>query len=148
MAKGKFKNERIDDILRKCIRERDNWTCQKSGFIDANGQMTKTSHLIDTCHIYGRRTLSMRWYPDNMIALKKEWHQYFTTHPAEFRKFVEKMLGIQRYLALGARSCSIDIKYTDRHKRGIYDHFCREFDRMCELRNDGKQGRLYLEAFD
>lgn len=148
MASKKIKNETIDDLLRKCVRERDDWTCQYSNLVDANGQMTKQSTIIETCHIFGRRTLSMRWHPDNLISLSKDWHRFFTENPREWRKWVEWKLGTVRYWALQGRFNQYDIKYTPDDRKAIAEHFRAEFERLCELRNDGARGRLALVAFD
>lgn len=133
----RIKNAKIDDVFSRCIRESANWTCQKSGLVDPEGQATGRSRGMQCCHIYGRRTVSMRWWPDNAICMNSRWHRFYTENPLKFESFLNGLIGNGNLLFLCERFNRTDIKYTDKDRRDIYEHFKNEYQRMRELRLDG-----------
>lgn len=133
----RIKNARIDDIFSRCVRESANWTCQKSGLVDPEGQAKGRSQGMQCCHIYGRRTVSMRWWPDNAICMNSHWHRYYTENPLLFKERVLSIMGTDKCHALNQRFLRTDIKYTDKDRRGIYEHFKKQYQIMRELRLDG-----------
>ncbi len=135
-----IKERTIDDIFSLCIRERDDWTCQKSKIILRDGG-------LECAHIYGRAARCVRWYPGNAIALSHRWHVRYTNHPPDWRVFSEEWLGPEGVAALHDRFGQM-IKYTPADRRDICHHYRSELKRMKEMRADGIVGALPLNSFD
>ena len=143
----RIKNAKIDDIFSRCIRESANWTCQKSGLEDPEGQAKGRSWGMQCCHIFGRRTVSMRWWPDNAICMNSRWHRYYTENPLLFDRFVRSLQGDAVIDALRERFNRKDIKYTDKDRREIYEYFEKTFQSMREMRLDGETGRIHINPY-
>lgn len=148
MATKRLKNAKLDELMSSLIRERDDWTCRDTGFVDSNGQMVKKSRVIDTCHIYGRRTVSLRWYPTNMIALTSSRHRYFTENPLEFKAFVERLLGPHKFWSLVARFNNPSIKYTNKDRQDMYAHYSEQLENLLDQRCKGRTGVLTVVPYD
>ena len=145
----RIKNARIDEIFSRCIRESANWTCQKSGLVDPEGQANGRSMKMQCCHIYGRRTVSMRWWPENAICMNSRWHRYYTENPLLFDKFILSLKGEDRTHALNLRFRRTDIKYTDKDRREIYEHYKEVYKIMREMRlDDGSLDYIQLLPYE
>jgi len=100
-SKGKSKSPRsrliarADELFSKLVRARDGH-CQWPGC---------TSTTIYTHHIFSRRYLQTRWDMENGISLCI-YHHSLQAHgdPENFRDFVIKRMGQQRFMALKARA--------------------------------------------
>jgi len=73
MAKRKTVIDRMDTLARKCIRLRDEWTCQKCGM---------QGH--DVHHVRMRKYYSTRWDLNNLILLCKRCHSDVDNNPIGF----------------------------------------------------------------
>lgn len=86
---------KADELFSKLVRERDG-RCQWPGC-----QSTK----IYTHHIFSRRYLQTRWDMENGISLCVHHHSLEAHNNAEeFRDFILKRMGNQRFMALKARA--------------------------------------------
>lgn len=95
-----------DAAARAYILERDRWTCQHC---DKPG--------TDWAHIHGRGARYIRHEPDNAVTLCRGCHWYFTTHPAQWRRWIAERYGPDRWdglLRLEAagerRGASVDLR--------------------------------------
>jgi hypothetical protein len=86
---------KADELFSKLVRARDG-RCQWPGC---------QSTTIYTHHIFSRRYLQTRWDMENGISLCV-YHHTLKAHgdPEEFRDFILKRMGNQRFMALKARA--------------------------------------------
>jgi hypothetical protein len=66
--------KQLDALARRLVMLRDRDTCQKCGRVE----------VIQWAHIHTRGVHSMRWEPDNSLALCKGCHYQGHLHPTEF----------------------------------------------------------------
>ena len=64
-----------------------------------------------------------------------------------FDRFVRSLRGDDVIDALQERFNRTDIKYTDKDRRTIYEHFREAYQAMRELRLDGETGRIYINPY-
>jgi 5-methylcytosine-specific restriction endonuclease McrA len=86
-AKGK-----ADVLFSKIIRH--NKGCQRCG----------SRNSVQCSHIVSRRFSNTRTDTDNAQALCAKCHQFFTTHPVEFGKWVFSTIGEEKYNQLKRKS--------------------------------------------
>ena len=56
---------------------------------------------LHCAHIFSRRNMNLRWYPDNAIGLCFYHHLHWAhKEPILFNQFVERNLGLERYSKL------------------------------------------------
>ena len=130
----KIKINKTDTIFSKCIRERDNHTCQWCGRQDGTLQCS---------HIFGRRHLATRWHPDNAKCLCFSCHRRWHENPVDAFKWVEGYLGDGLLQIVREQAHSVR-KLTKADREDIHRHYKAEYDRLQSERNEGKQGRLTL----
>ena len=71
----------LDDLCRRYVFLRDRNTCQKCG----------TRDRLQWAHVHTRGVHSLRWEPDNSLALCQGDHYHGHLHPTEFAAwFAEK----------------------------------------------------------
>lgn len=130
----KIKVDKLDTIFSKCIRERDNHTCQWCGRQDGTLQCS---------HIFGRRHTGTRWHPDNAKCLCFSCHRKWHENPVEAFKWVEEYLGAGLLQIIREQAHSVR-KIKPAEKEEIFQHYKGELKRMEQERAEGKQGRLEL----
>jgi 5-methylcytosine-specific restriction endonuclease McrA len=72
-----------DALARAIVLGRDDWTCQRCG-------MTKEGGPIQWAHVKTRASLSIRWDPENSMALCKGCHYFFTVQPHRWDAFLDE----------------------------------------------------------
>jgi hypothetical protein len=142
------KRTALDMYFSDAVRERDNWTCQRCGLVDVNGQMTGKSKSLDCSHVYTRKYQSLRTYPDNALTLCRSCHQKMGDRPPEHAQLVQKHLGEVRYQMLLERRANSLIKYTKADKKELLKHYKSEVKRLRDLRKTGSQVGIDLVSFD
>tara|TARA_R100000458_G_scaffold59802_1_gene71870 strand:- start:3276 stop:3722 length:447 start_codon:yes stop_codon:yes gene_type:complete len=146
-----IKRDAPDKWFSDCVRERANWTCEYSGYIDVEAQMTGVSKFpdrLECAHIFGRRSRNVRYYPLNAVCLTHTSHRYFTENPVEFASFVNNLLGDGAVEILRERFNDLSIKYPKKEKKEISKHYRTEFRKMREQRKNGKLGRIDFIGYD
>jgi len=133
--------KRVDEIFSKCIRERDDWRCQKCG------HKPESKQGLDCSHIYGRAKYSVRWHPLNAKALCVGCHRQWHSHPIESTKWIQSYLGEQKYQELQALKNQL-VRFRDKDKKEMIAHFKHELAKMESLRQLGKTGRLEFESWN
>ena len=88
----RLKRSRADKLFSDYIRIRDNWTCQRC-FITYE----PPTQALHCSHWWGRGNKSVRFNPDNAIALCYGCHRYLGSNPTEHNQFFLKKLGIETY---------------------------------------------------
>lgn len=144
-----IKRDAADKWFSACVRERANWTCEKSGLIDPEGQVNGVSRVLECAHVYGRRSRNVRWHPFNAFCLSHRWHKYFTENPIEFQRFVFEKLGELKHELLRERFHDLSIKYSPiERKKEIPTHYRKEYNKMREVRKCGVEGRIEFVGYD
>ena len=110
----KIKHGKIDKVFSKLIRERDHWRCQNCGVNKKHEPAT-----CDCAHIMGRRSVALRWHPDNAITLCRGCHLFFTEHPFDWRDFCVEKFGEERVSELRLIS-SKPVKWSSSVREDIY----------------------------
>jgi hypothetical protein len=84
-----------DRLARLVVLNRDNWTCQRC---QTQGEV---GNPIQWCHVLTRASLSLRWEPENSMALCHSDHYFFTVQPHRWDAFLnEKWPGRRERLHL------------------------------------------------
>ena len=143
-----IKRDATDKWFSDCVRERANWTCEHSGLVDTEAQITKKSRTMECAHIYGRRSRNVRWYPLNAVCLSSASHRYFTERPMEFVSWVQKQLGDGAVEILKERVNDLSIKYSKKEKKEIATHYRTEFEKLRKEREKGKTNRIEFIGYD
>lgn len=92
----------LDRMFSVYIRRRANWTCEccYKGFREGDGR-------LQCSHFHGRRKKSVRWDPDNCVALCFHCHQRFTENPMTHVSWMQRHLGEVRFQSLQVRANNI-----------------------------------------
>ena len=86
-----------------CIKERSDWTCEFPGC----GRRYPPPSSLNCCHYFSRGDWSTRFDKDNCIAMCYAHHSWMDGHHHQFREFMEKRLGEDRYKALVSRNSDV-----------------------------------------
>lgn len=92
----RIKIDPLDKIVSEYIRKRACGYCERC----------RTYHgwqKLQASHFYGRGRRSVRYDPDNLVALCFGCHQYFRSYPLEYVEWVKNHLGDRAYDLLSAR---------------------------------------------
>lgn len=138
-----IKRTPADDWFSKCVRMRSNFTCDHCGTVFPG--LTRELHCS---HFEGRSNHSIRFDIDNGFAHCASCHKHLASHPGEFTRSVERLIGSGR----------VDMVLQKKHdtslgrmaKRGIKDgsiaeHYRNEFRRMEKMRTGGIIERIEFE---
>lgn len=94
----KIRISALDAKFSKFIRERDGWTCQR-----CFKKYEPPTNALHCSHFWGRANKSVRFDPENCVALCHGDHVYFTANPKEHCDWFLKRLGQKRFDALQVR---------------------------------------------
>jgi len=138
----------LDDIVSKCIRERNDWVCEYEN-CELCGNYNFRGHPggLHNSHFRGRRNRSTRWFPDNCFALCHKRHERMGDCPEEHAAWVRKELGEPRYDDLVLRANG-HRKYTPQDRFDMNAWYRKQFKTMDRLRMDGEIGYIELVAWD
>ena len=93
-----IKISKLDRLFSQYIRSRDGWKCQRCG-----SQFKPPTTGLHCSHFHGRGKKSVRFDPENCVALCHGCHSYFTANPLLHVQFFQKRLG-KRFDALLIRA--------------------------------------------
>ena len=133
-----MKRDKYDDVFSACIREFANWTCERCGCVDPDGQAYGKSRRTHCSHIFGRRHRATRWHPDNACCLCAGCHLEMGDSPIDHAEFARKVLGDVRFDALRLRSNTI-MKWTKAMKHEMFLHYKAELQRCKDVRAMGEE---------
>lgn len=138
-----MKRDALDAVVSDLVRERDDWTCQYSGkqFPDRKGRDVHGSHF------FSRIYLSVRYFPDNIVTLSAQWHDFVGKNPNAHVALVKRLLGDVRYEALCERKNRI-YRYRGPDKTAMRKHYANELERLLSLRAQGVTGHIEVVAYD
>ena len=112
----KIRVRKADVIFSKLVRTRSNWTCESCG-IDKSCE----PETFDCCHIMGRRSVALRWHPDNALGMCRKCHMFFTEHPFDWSDFCRERFGEERVAELRLIS-NKPVKWSKAVREDIYTH--------------------------
>ncbi len=110
----KIRRKKADIIFSKLVRDRSNWTCEHC-HVDKSCE----PETFDCCHIMGRRSVGLRWHPDNAIGMCRKCHIWFTGHPFDWSDFCKDKFGEDRIAELRLIS-NRPVKWTPKVREEIY----------------------------
>lgn len=123
-TKVRIRKKKQDVIFSKLVRERSNYCCQACG---VNKRFE--SNLLDCAHIMGRRSVALRWHPNNAISLCRACHIFYTEHPFDFADYCREEIGGDLVAELRLVS-NIPVKWSTKVRDEIYVHYKKELEKM------------------
>lgn len=129
-----IRRDKLDSIYSLLVRERADNRCEYTA-------KTPDEVQLECAHIEGRRNKSTRWHPDNAISLSHASHRMFTENPLLWSAWVRGRLGEPRYLDL-LKNAHTPRKFTARELEGLYQHYLKEYTRLRQARENGREGRI------
>ena len=124
-----MKRSNADNWFSKCIRKRDNYTCQKCG-----KQYPHNSSGLHCSHHWSRRHRTIRWCADNAIALCHSCHEWFGGNPIESGFWLADKLG-EEMTDLLAEKKNSRVKVSKLEEKDIASHYREQFKLMEENPN-------------
>lgn len=132
----KVKRKKLDIVFSNLVRERANYICQACCTNKRNEKAT-----LDCAHIMSRRSLSLRYHPNNAVALCRSCHMFYTEHPFDWNDWCQDQLGGDFIAELRLVS-NQTVKWTAALKEEIYIFYKGELKRIEEER---KNSSLIIE---
>lgn len=130
-----------DSAFSKCVRERNNWTCER-----CNKQYEENSMGLHCSHVYTRSHRTIRWCGDNAQALCFSCHQWYGGNPIESGKWVEGILG-QGVIGLLREKMNSRVKVSKLEEKEIAAHYRNELKKLKQRRMEGETGRIEFESW-
>ena len=141
MPRGKIKNNKIDAVFSKLVRERAEYKCEAAGW---NGVVCKGN--MECSHHIGRAKRGTRWLPDNSACHCSAHHWHFTNNPLEHAEWVRFHLGADNYAALRLHANQTH-KLTNSDKERIYENLKGSLRAMEEERKENnRKGRIEFDS--
>lgn len=82
-------------------------------------RMCATTFCIDNAHIFSRKNMSVRWDLDNCVSLCRTHHQLSHFQPEEFREYMSKIYGEEKWNNLVIKANQIK-KFTVDDLKELY----------------------------
>lgn len=95
----KIRIDPLDVLFSRYIRTLAGWRCERCG-----KQFLPPTNGLHCSHFHGRRKKSVRWDPENAVALCFGCHAHFTGHPLEHVEWFSNRLGVKKFNALTLRA--------------------------------------------
>ena len=130
-----------DTAFSKCVREANDWTCERCGT-----QYEKGSMGLHCSHIYSRRHRTIRWCKENAQALCFACHQWFGGNPADSGLWVREFVG-DGVIALLEEKRDSKVKVSKLEEKDIAKHYREQLKILEERRAHGAAGKLDFESW-
>ena len=137
-----MKRDKFDAKFSNLVRERAAWRCEYPT-CGKHYPLGNTAGL-ECSHIWGRRRHSVRWEPDNALALCTGHHRHVSAHPIEHHEIAVEKLGSLRCHALERQANSVK-RWKPWEKAELYKKMKSELKRMKILRDEGETGRIEFD---
>lgn len=149
-AQGKITILNPDVWFSLCVRERADWRCQACGkkyepWYTAKG--LPANQGLHCSHYIGRGNYAVRFEPYNADAHCYGCHAKFEGNPHAFRTWKENQLGDLYGILIEKSNDAMLGKQARREKKEIAMHYKSEFERMRDLRDSGKLGRIDFQGY-
>ena len=112
----KIRIRKADVTFSLLVRCRANWTCENCG-VDKMGD----PGTFDCAHIMSRRSVGLRWHPQNALGLCRGCHIFFTAHPFDWSDFCKEKYGEERVAELRLVSNQV-VKWSPKVREEIFKH--------------------------
>jgi len=132
---------KADTWFSKCVREANNWTCEKSGVMFERGSMG-----LHCSHIFSRRHRTLRWCKDNAQALSFNAHQWFGGNPADSGAWITELLG-EGHMDMLREKRDSGVKVSKLEEKEIAAHYKQEHEKLMQRRLAGETGKLDFESY-
>ena len=130
-----------DTWFSKCVREANDWVCEKCGTRYERGAMG-----LHNSHIFSRRHRTIRWSKDNTQALCFSCHQWLGGNPVDSGAWLTNLLG-EGHMALLREKRDSRMKVSKLEEKDIAKHYKAEYERLLERRSNGETGRLDFDSY-
>ena len=130
-----------DSAFSKCVRERNDWTCER-----CHKQYDKGSTGLHCSHIFGRRARTIRWCGDNAQALCFSCHQWFGGNPLDATQWLTETLG-QGHIDLLREKRENIVKVSKLEEKDIAKHYREELKTLEKKRAEGVTGRIEFVSY-
>jgi hypothetical protein len=139
-----LKRDKYDEAVSNLVRLRSNFTCEKCGVQDEQGQITFKSQTIHCSHFNGRGSgITARYDTDNCRALCASCHSIVEHKPGMHTKLLQEILGERGFELMEERCHGIRKMYKS-DKEEMLKHYRSEFDRLKQERMNGNVN--YIEV--
>ena len=130
-----------DTWFSKCVREANDWTCERCGSVHERGSVG-----LHNSHIFSRRHRTIRWAKANTQALCFSCHQWFGGSPADSGYWVTELLG-EGHMELLRQQRDSRMKVSKAEEKDIAKWYKAEYERLLERRANGESGKLDFESY-
>ena len=132
-----MKRDKFDIAMNNLIRERAGWVCERCGKYYPEGNRGGLEHS----HIWGRRRHSVRWEPDNGMALCTGCHRHVSANPRDHETLAISVFGEKRCAEVKVQANSVR-RWKPWEKDALHKKMKSELKRMEAMRADGVTGRI------
>lgn len=136
-----MKHSPADAAFSKCVRERNDWICERCG-----KQYEKGSMGLHCSHIYSRRHRTIRWAGDNAQALCFSCHQWYGGNPADSGLWLQDLLG-EGHIAILREKRDSMVKVPKTEEKDIAKHYREQLRILEQQRAEGETGRIEFESY-
>lgn len=114
MAIPKPKKPNRTALKKKCDTLASQYYRAKTPYCEAEGlDGIRCGGILQWCHIFGRAILHMRYEPYNNLIMCAGHHSFYTYHPIEWTRFLEKHYPERLTLAEQNRYKQSKVDYQD-----------------------------------
>lgn len=131
-----IKIKACDTAFSKCVREANDWKCEKCGV-----QYERNSMGLHCSHIFSRRHRTIRWCKGNVQALCFPDHQWFGGNPADSGIWVANYLG-EAHIEILREKRDSRVKVPKTDERLIAKHYREQLKIIQQKRLDGQDGYI------
>lgn len=133
-----------DTWFSKCVRMRTDWHCERCGSYSPEDRRMG----LHCAHTFRRGNWSVRFDPDNCLALCNGCHRLYDQDYDEQRRLFVSLRGEGLWEIMREKKNDLNLgRRLKREKKEIAKHYREQFAKMQEARNNGETGRVEFEAY-
>lgn len=141
MSWGGIKRTPGDAAFSACVREANDYTCQKCGI-----NLRHNPRAMHLSHFYGRRGKSTRWDKLNGFCMCAACHSWLGEHPHEHTNLVKDIIGSGAFDILAFKAHT-PYKMAKGEDKEIAKHYKEQLKIIQKLRAEGKTGYIDFESY-
>ena len=136
-----IKRTPADDAFSKCVRERNDYICERCNAVHQRG-----SGGLHCSHIYSRSHRTIRWAGDNAQALCFACHQWYGKNPADSGLWINDLMG-EGCMAILREKLNSKVKVPKIEEKDIAKHYREQLRILEKRRAEGETGRIEFESY-
>ncbi len=136
-----MKRKPADAAFSLCVRESQDWTCERCGT-----QYDEKSMGLHCSHVFSRRHRNIRFCRDNAQSLCFHCHSWYGGNPADSGRWIESELG-EGAIAILREKRDSGVKVSKLEEKDIAKHYRKEYQAMKDRRANGETGVLDFESW-